>query len=144
ELGAAPPAGADSLDALRHAYLGKQLGALVARTEMLQGRRLSFDEESRLLYDAVAPTRTEAHYQEVLGRLGEVLPGSGPVAARYAAWRNEFVIPPARLDTVFQAAIGACRERTLRHMALPPGEQFTVEYVTDKAWSGYNWYQGEY
>jgi hypothetical protein len=25
---------------------------------------------------------------------------------------------------------------------LPQGESFTVEYVTKKSWSGYNWYQG--
>jgi hypothetical protein len=29
-------------------------------------------------------------------------------------------------------------------MALPPGESFTVEYVQDKPWGGYNWYQGSY
>ncbi len=27
-------------------------------------------------------------------------------------------------------------------MELPAGESFTVEYVTGKSWSGYNWYQG--
>ena len=29
-----------------------------------------------------------------------------------------------------------------QHISLPAGEQFTVEYVTNKSWSGYNWYQG--
>ncbi len=29
-------------------------------------------------------------------------------------------------------------------MALPPGESFTLEYVTNKPWSGYNWYQGNF
>jgi len=27
---------------------------------------------------------------------------------------------------------------------LPANESFTVEYVTNKPWSGYNWYQGNY
>ena len=27
---------------------------------------------------------------------------------------------------------------------MPAGESFTIEYVTDKSWSGYNWYQGNY
>jgi hypothetical protein len=36
------------------------------------------------------------------------------------------------------------RERTLAHVTLPAEEQFTVEYVTNKSWSGYNWYQGSY
>ena len=43
-LGEGPPAGADSLEQLRHSYLRKQLGALVARSDMLLGRRFSFDE----------------------------------------------------------------------------------------------------
>ena len=52
------------------------------------------------------------------------------------------MIPPDRLDAVFQAAIAECRRRTPGHLTLPPGERFTVDYVTDKPWSGYNWYQG--
>jgi hypothetical protein len=45
---------------------------------------------------------------------------------------------------VFQAAIEGCRARTAAHLTLPPGESFTVEYVTGKSWSGYNWYQGNF
>ena len=138
------PAGLDTLERLRHHYLGRQLASLATRAEMLQGRELSFDEESRLLYDATAPTHPESHFQEVLDRLDSLLPGSGPVAERYVRFREEFTIPSARLDTVFQTAIAACRERTSHHVVLPRDESFTVEYVTDKPWSGYNWYQGEY
>jgi hypothetical protein len=72
------------------------------------------------------------------------LPGSGPVPERYVRYRNQFVIPPAKVDTVFKAAIAACKERTERHLTLPPGESFVVEYVTDKPWSGYNWYKGNF
>ena len=32
----------------------------------------------------------------------------------------------------------------LAHAKLPAEESFTVEYVSDKSWSGYNWYQGSY
>jgi hypothetical protein len=66
------------------------------------------------------------------------------VSARYEAFHEQFVIPPARLDTVFKAAIAACRERTVAHLTLPPNESFVVEYVTKKPWSGYNWYKGDY
>jgi hypothetical protein len=52
------------------------------------------------------------------------------------------VIPRERLDATFKAAIDGCRARTLEHVALPAGESFKVEYVTNKSWSGYNWYQG--
>ena len=138
-----PPA-ADELGRLRQQYLEKQLSAMGARVRMLKGERLSFDEESKALYDAVAPTYPESHFQAVLDRLEKRFPGSGPLVERYDAWRRAFVVPREKLDTVFQTAIGACRERTLAHVKLPPAERFTVEYVTNKSWSGYNWYQGNF
>jgi hypothetical protein len=139
---AAVPAPPDELARLRAQYLDKQLSAMRARVRMLKGERLSFDEESKALYDAVSPSYPESHYQGVLDRLDKRFPGSGSLVERYDAWRRAFVIPREKLDTVFQAAIAACRERTLAHVKLPPDEHFTVEYVTGKSWSGYNWYQG--
>src|SRR5207247_4487016 len=68
----------------------------------------------------------------------------GAVAERYEAYRQQFVIPRDELDAVFRKAIAGCRARTRPHMPLPSGESFTVEYVNDKSWSGYNWYQGGY
>jgi hypothetical protein len=136
--------GSDEMGRLRHQYLERQLSAMSARVRMLKGERLSFDEESKALYDAVAPTYPDSHFQDVLDRLEKRFPGSGSLVDRYDAWRRAFLIPRDRLDTVFQAAIGACRERTLAHVKLPADEHFTVEYVTNKSWSGYNWYQGNF
>jgi hypothetical protein len=133
---------AEEMARLRLQYLRRQLAAVHARIRMLEGERLSFDEESKALYDAVAPTLPEAHFQEVLAALEKRFPGSGPLVERYETYRQAFVIPKDRLDRVFKTAIAACRERTLKHIALPSDESFTVEYVTGKSWSGYNWYQG--
>src|SRR5688572_5441928 len=56
-LGAAAPAPTtEEMVRLRHTYLTKQAGALRTRVAMLSGRTLTFDEESKALYDAVAPT----------------------------------------------------------------------------------------
>jgi len=139
-------AGSDSSEIarLRHAYLQKQLGAMVARVKMLQGTKMSFDDEARALYDVTPPTNTQQHFRDVVARLDTSLPGSGPVPDRYVRYRNQFVIPAAKMDTVFKAAIAACKERTVRHLTLPPGESFVVEYVKDKPWSGYNWYKGDF
>ncbi|MGE0463368.1 MAG: hypothetical protein AB7Q16_18555 [Vicinamibacterales bacterium] len=143
--GQTPPATADAeLWALRRQYLARQLSAIRAKLSMLQGRAFTFDEESRALYDAVAPTHTEAEFEAILKDLGTRLPGEGALIERYDRYKAQFVIPPARLDRVFQEAIRACRERTLRHVPLPAEERFTVEYVTGKSWSGYNWYAGGY
>jgi hypothetical protein len=134
--------GGDELVVLRHRYLLTQLGALAARVDMLSGKKLTFDEESRALYDAVAPTHGEAHFEKLLAELDPLLPGEGELFERYGSYRDQFVIPKERLDAVFQAAIAACRERTLQHLELPENESFELEYVQDKSWSGYNWYKG--
>jgi hypothetical protein len=141
---AAPPASADELTRLRHQYLARQLEALRARAAMLTGTQLTFDEESKALYDAVAPTHTEAEFATVLAALEAKLPGAGALVDRYDEFRKGFIIPKDRLDAVFKSAIDGCRSRTLEHIQLPPGESFRVEYVTGKSWSGYNWYQGNY
>ncbi|HSL23172.1 MAG TPA: hypothetical protein VK886_16705 [Vicinamibacterales bacterium] len=139
-----PGSAADEPARLRHAYLVKQLESLRARVAMLGGRRFSFDEESRALYDAVAPTHPEEHFAELLRALDTRFPGDGPLIRRFEDWRRQFVIPPGKLDAVFTAAIAECRARTQRHIKLPPGESFKVEYVTGKSWSAYNWYQGKF
>jgi hypothetical protein len=111
---------------------------------MLGGRKLTFDEESKALYDAVAPTHPEAHFQAILDELDKALPGKGPLGERYETFTKDFTIPKDKLDAVFGAAIAECRRRTLPHVGLPEGETFTVEYVTGKPWSAYNWYQGSF
>ena len=133
---------------LRRTYLARQLGALRARVTMLQGRRFPFDEESRELYDAVAPRNSEASFQSVVDAIGVAVGvtagGQGDLPSRYAAFKQAFVIPPEKLNAVFTAAIAECRRRTLAHITLPENETFTVAYVKDKPWSAYNWYQGNY
>jgi hypothetical protein len=134
----------DPLVGLRHTYLDKQLAAVEARLAMLMGEKLSFDDEAVRLYDATPPKLTEADFQPALDELGKLLPGTGSLVDRYAAFRAKLVIPTARLDAVFRAAIDECRARTMAHLTLPAGETFTVEYVKGKAWSAYNWYKGNY
>jgi len=128
----------------RYQYLRGQLNALRARIRILTGESLSFDEESAALYDAVAPSHPDSYFGETLAKLEQALPGTGSLNDRYAAFREDFVIEPTMLNQVFETAITECRRRTLAHVELPSSESFTVEYVTNKSWSGYNWYQGDF
>jgi len=134
----------DASAQLRARHLSRQLGALRTRIAMLGGRRVTFDEESLALYDAVAPHLDVAVFEKTVDELGTRLPGDGPVLTRFDAYRQQFVIPRDRLDITFTAAIDGGRGRTLEHLTLPAEEHFTVEYVSNKSWSGYNWYQGGY
>jgi hypothetical protein len=142
EVQAIDTSSAEELVRLRQDYLTTQIRSLQAYVRMLKGERLPFDQESKALYDAVAPSHPEAHFQALVDSLSAALPGTGPVAQRLQRYRQAFVIPREKLDTVFRAAIAEARRRTAAHVTLPREESFTLEYVTDKPWSGYNWYQG--
>ncbi len=133
----------DEMVQLRHRFLIKQLGALVARVRMLEGAKLSFDEESEALYDAVAPRYGESHFTATLSRIDSLLPpGEGSLVERLARFKRDFIIPKDKLNAVFTAAIEEARKRTRQHIALPANESFVVEYVTNKSWGAYNWYKG--
>ena len=83
------------------------LAAMRSRIAMLQGKKMTFDEESLALYDAVAPTKPESEFQAVIEQLSARLPGEGSLIDRYDRYKAGFVIPKNRVDRVFQEAIRA-------------------------------------
>ncbi|MEO6290173.1 MAG: hypothetical protein ABIO76_09645 [Ginsengibacter sp.] len=125
-------------------WMKAQLTAFGRRIKIFSGEYASFDEESVELYGAAAPVIPESHYQALVTQLDGVLPGKGAISERFQLLANRFVIPKIKLDTVFHVAIAECRKRTLEHYSLPPTENFNLEFVTEKPWSGYNWYKGNY
>lgn len=131
-----------SLDRQRLRFLDKQLTAADARISMLQGNKFSFDEETALLFDAVVPPVHQVDLDASLRALDDLIGGEGSLQERFIAYRKQFTIPKNKLASVFAAAIEGCKTQTNKFMTLPKGENFTTEFVTDKPWSGYNWYQG--
>jgi hypothetical protein len=128
----------------RRAFLDAQLTAARTRLLMIQGEPLSFAEEARGLYGVTPDIHPLSTYDPILARIEQLVPGDGPLADRVETFQSRFTIPADRLDAVMRAAIAECRRRTLRHIPLPEDERFRLEFVTDKSWSGYNWYQGNY
>src|SRR5512140_1174239 len=88
----------DEMLKLRREYLQKQISALAARVRMLKGEKLRFDDESRALYDAIAPTFPDSHFDQILSQLEVKIPGKGPLWERYDIWRKPFMIPKEKLD----------------------------------------------
>lgn len=139
---AVPIGKADDLVQMRQRFLARQLRVIASRARIMNGDTLSFNDESRALYDVVAPPLADSTLDRILARLDSLVPGTGPLHERWVKYQERFRIPPDRVDTVFRAAIAECRGRTLRHLVLPDSEKFTVEYVKGQSWAGYNWYQG--
>jgi len=133
----------DSVRRARIDGLIARLTALDTRIALNQGERLPFDSEAELLFGTRAPNHDAAHFDAILEEIEALLPGEGNLSQRVNEFRDQFVIPPAKLPLVFDAAIAECRRRTLEFVELPDNESFSLEYVNDKPWSGYNWYQGD-
>jgi hypothetical protein len=129
-------------EALRQDYLLGQLGAVDTHLARLQGQHFCFEDEAEALYQIRPPHTHEVTLEAALARLDELLEGPGSVQDRYQQARAKVIVPVDRVDAVFQAAITEARERTRRHATLPDSDHFSVEYVTGKPWSAYNWYQG--
>src|SRR5204862_6616115 len=116
----------DEMFKLRREYLQKQISALAARVRMLKGEKLKFDNESRALYDAVALTFPDSHFDQIIAQLDAKIPGKGPSSPRdesvrsaertggllgegYEMWRKRFLIPKTKLDTGFRIVISERR-----------------------------------
>jgi hypothetical protein len=133
----------EDIERRRLRFLRVHIASARARIELVGGMKMSFDEESRALYDVVAPECSIDTLEAALRELEHLVPGAGDLAGRIEAYRSQFVVPEERIDTVFTTAIAEARKRTIEHIPLPEGESFDVEYVTEASWGAYNWYKGD-
>ncbi len=138
------PASDDPLVAARKRFLSAQLEAALTRHAMMQGEVYSFASEARGLFGVKPELKPLAEFDPVLEEIENIVPGEGPLSQRVTAFENGYIIPKDRLKLVFDTAIAECKARTAQYFDLPEGENFRMEFVTGKSWSGYNYYQGNY
>ncbi len=141
-LDAVSTAGADPAVVQRRAYLLAHVSAASARLRMLSGETMSFADEAEALFGIRPELRPLESFDPVLAEIDALLPGEGTLTERVTAFKSHYVIPKDRLQVVMDAAIAECRRRTVQHIALPANERFTLSFVGDKPWSGYNYYLG--
>ncbi|MGH3548451.1 MAG: DUF885 domain-containing protein, partial [Pseudonocardiaceae bacterium] len=67
-----------------------------------------------------------------------------PLADRLAAHRARDEIAPQRLEPAVEALSSDLRDRVRASFGLPPQEIVRYEVVTDKPWSGFNYYLGDF
>ena len=126
-------------DPVRRSFLTAQVGAMQTFVRLLSGEKLAYAEEVRGLYD-IDPVRADlAALDQALSELDAALPGSGDLAEREERLRIRVSVPPSDLLRVAQPILSELRRRTDRAYGLPSGEDFSIELVNNKPWSGYNW-----
>ncbi|WP_333473865.1 hypothetical protein [Shewanella nanhaiensis] len=128
----------------RQEFLSKQLASVEYYINHLLGSESCFSVESIGLYDTQAEIFSPESFQPVLDDIDSLLPGSGELTGRFDTYRAQFIVPEHKIPKVFSAAVEKSRELTSAYINLPEDESFRIEFVNDKVWSAYNWYQGDY
>jgi hypothetical protein len=153
--GPRPPAAiADDLAALRaevaasdyppqrRAYLDVQLRGMATTARRLAGEPIAYADEVRGCFDIEPVFTPEAVFEQANAELDALLPGAGELGERMAAWRRGFEVTPAQARQMIERIAAEARRRTAELLELPDGDEVRFELVSDKPWSGYNWYLG--
>lgn len=132
------------LESPRADYLRAHLRALACAGRKFAGHQVGFVEEVHDYFDVTIAKGDTDRYRQAHLRLDEALGGTGPLADRMADYRRAEEIPPERLEAAIHAFSSALRDRVRAQFPLPSAETVTYEVVSDKPWSGFNYYRGQY
>jgi hypothetical protein len=135
---------AADLAADRSEYLRGQLTGLECTARKMNGEPVGFVDEVAAYFQVGVVLGDPAEYAAAHAELGALLPGDGTLADRYATHRRREECPPHRLESAVHALSSALRDRARGQYGLPEVETVTYEVVTDKPWSGFNYYEGNY
>jgi hypothetical protein len=134
----------NGFDSQRADYVGAHLRALECAGRKFAGEDIGFVDEVRDYFDVHIGKGEPETYRQAHARIDEVLGGDGPLADRMDAHRIGEEIPPERLAECIEAFSSALRDRVRADYPLPDAETVEYQVVTDKPWSGFNYYLGDY
>ncbi|GAB3239561.1 DUF885 domain-containing protein [Mycolicibacterium hippocampi] len=135
------PAG---LDDARAAFVGAHLRALACAGRKFAGEHVGFVDEVEAYFDVRITKGDPERYRQAHAKLDDALGGAGTLTERMQTYRATEEIPPARLEECIHAFSSALRDRVRATFPLPARETINYEVVTDKPWSGFNYYLGDY
>ncbi|MDT5314885.1 MAG: hypothetical protein QOE74_3905 [Mycobacterium sp.] len=136
--------GADDLDPQRADYIAAHLRALACAGRKFAGEDVGFVQEVHDYFDVDIVKGDPDRYREAHRKLDEALGGTGDLAERMQTYRSGEEIPPERLEECIRAFSSALRDIVRADFPLPDSETIDYEIVTDKPWSGFNYYEGDY
>lgn len=128
----------------RQKFLDAHLRALTCSARKFAGEGVTFLDEVAEYFDVRIELGSEDAYRAAHIALAEVLPGKGDLGERMRAYRATEEIPPERLTDCVDAFASALRDRVRTAFGLPEQERIDFDVVTDKPWSGFNYYLGDF
>ncbi|WP_395726395.1 DUF885 domain-containing protein [Nakamurella sp.] len=133
------------LSPTRTDYLTAHLDALVVAGRRLAGEPMSFVDEVRSYFQVDIDLVDTDVYAAAHDEISALLGGAGSLADQLRAVREAEACPPDLVETVVRTVAAALRER----VAGPTGiaevsEHIDFEIARDVAWSGFNYYLGDF
>jgi len=128
----------------RAEFIAAHLRALACAARKFAGEEVGFVDEVRDYFDVEISRGDPDRYRAAHARIDDLLGGSGPLAARMAVHRRSEEIPPHRLQGCIRAFSSTLRDIVRARYPLPESETVIYEVVSDKPWSGFNYYEGGY
>jgi hypothetical protein len=128
----------------RVAFLDGQLTGLETSGRKLAGETVGFVDEVESYFQVRIEPGNPDDYAAAHRALEEVLPGDGTLYERFVAYREGETLPPERLEAAVHAFSSDLRDRVRATYPLPEQEVVEYQVVTDKPWSGFNYYLGNY
>lgn len=136
--------GAEGLDGQRADYIAAHLRALASAGRKFAGEDIGFVQEVHDYFDVNISKGDPDKYRDAHRKLDEALGGTGDLAERMQSYRSGEEIPPERLEECIHAFSSTLRDKVRADFPLPDAETINYEIVTDKPWSGFNYYEGDY
>jgi hypothetical protein len=129
----------------RAAFLTAHLDALSLAGRRLAGQSMSLVDEVAGYFQVRIELVDTDVFADAHARIGELLGGTGPVGDRLAALRATELCPVDLVEPAVRAVAANLRERVREDTGLAGlPEHVDVEIARDVAWSGFNYYLGNF
>jgi hypothetical protein len=123
-------------------FLRGQLAGLEVSGRKLAGEQIGFVDEVTGYFQVRPEFGDQDRYAAAHAELDALLPGDGDLFERYSAFRRGEHCPPDQLTDTVSALHSALRDIVRDGYGLPEQETVDFEIVSDKPWSGFNYYLG--
>jgi hypothetical protein len=132
------------MDPQRRDFLAREARAMQTSLRILQGERFTLTEETEALYDITPEWVDEAVFEEAHRALNELLPPGDSLVERRMIRKETIKVPIEPDMPLLHEIVAELCHRTRARFPLPPDESFEIQLVSDKPWSAYNWYLGDF
>jgi hypothetical protein len=132
------------LDPTRRDFLAGQLRAVECTARRLTGQQVPFVREMVECFDVVPRRGREDDYAAAHAELAALLPGSGSLATRSAAYRTAHEVSPDLLPDALATLSELLRGRTASVVSLPPQEEVSFRVTPEAPWSALHRYGGRF